>query len=237
MNELYNKKILIVDDEADLLDMLENILRKEGFFRIYKAPDFRSANKILHNNKMHCCILDIMLPDGDGFDLIQAIRKASNIPVIFLTAKGEGEGRVTGFKLGADDYIVKPFLPEELILRLTAILKRAYNIDKKDSKLSFNLGNRNVNLETATVLNNNEEISLTAKEYILLKKLYENKNKIVSNDSLCETAWGDDYYGYENTLMVHIRRLREKIEADPSNPKYLVTLKGLGYKLVINDEQ
>ena len=237
MNELYNKKILIVDDEADLLDMLENILRKEGFFRIYKSCDIKGANKILKETKLHCCILDIMLPDGDGFDLIQAIKKFSNIPVIFLTAKGEGDDRITGLKLGADDYIVKPFLSEELILRLLSVLKRVYILDTASAETSFILGNRTVNLETGTVSFNDMELTLTAKEYILLKKLHENKNKIVTNDSLCETAWGDDYFGYENTLMVHIRRIREKIEAEPSKPKHLLTLKGLGYKLVISDEQ
>lgn len=123
---------------------------------------------------------------------------------------------------------------KELTLRITAVLRRTYQSGQREA--AFYLGEKYISFETATVTSQGQEKSLTAKEFILLKKLYENKNRIVTNDALCMAAWGDEYYGYENTLMVHIRRLREKIEENPSVPKYLTTAKGLGYKLVIKDE-
>ncbi len=234
MKELKNKKILIVDDEKELLKILSEILYNNGFYNIYTAPDCKTALKIANEQSIALYILDVNLPDGDGFTLFKKLRKISSAPAIFLTARGEGNDRIKGLGLGADDYIVKPFLADELILRINAVLKRIYGIVQKKS--SFDLSGVTVNFETASVNKNGKEILLTAKEYILLKKLCENKNKIVTSDALCMAAWGEEYYGYENTLMVHIRRLRQKIEAEPSKPKHLMTVKGLGYKLVINDE-
>ena len=234
MQELKNKKILIVDDENELLNMLSDILYRDGFYNIYTAPDCRSAIEIVKNQSISLYLLDVNLPDGDGFLLFEDMRKISTAPAIFLTARGDGSDRIKGLGLGADDYIVKPFLADELILRVNAVLKRVYGIS--ETKSTFTLSDTVVNLETASVSKSGEEIPLTAKEYILIKKLWENKNKIVTNDALCMAAWGEDYYGYENTLMVHIRRLRQKIEETPSTPKHLLTVKGLGYKLVIDNE-
>lgn len=234
MQEIKNKKILIVDDEKELRNMLSDILYKNGFYNVITAPDCASAMEIAQSQSISLYLLDVNLPDGDGFSLFEKLRNISNAPAIFLTARGEGSDRIKGLGLGADDYIVKPFLSDELILRVNAVLKRVYAVT--EVKSVFTLSDAVVNLETATVNKNGEEASLTAKEYILIKKLWENKNKIVTNDALCMAAWGEDYYGYENTLMVHIRRLRQKIEAEPSKPKHLVTVKGLGYKLVTNDE-
>lgn len=234
MRELKNKKILIVDDEKELLNMLSDILYRDGFYNIYTASDCRTAIEIVKTQSISLYLLDVNLPDGDGFSLLEKLRKISAVPAIFLTARGEGSDRIKGLGLGADDYIVKPFLAEELILRVSAVLKRVYGIS--ETKSTFTLSGTVVNFETAAVYKNGKETHLTAKEYILIKKLWENKNKIVTNDALCMAAWGEDYYGYENTLMVHIRRLRQKIEAAPSAPKHLLTVKGLGYKLVIDNE-
>ena len=234
MQEIKNKKILIVDDEKELLNMLSDILYKNGFYNIYTASDCKTAIEIAENQSISLYLLDVNLPDGDGFSLLENLRKISAAPAIFLTARGEGGDRIKGLGLGADDYIVKPFLADELILRVIAVLKRVYGIS--ETKSVFNLSDVIVNLETASVNKDEKETPLTAKEYILIKKLWENKNKIVTNDALCMAAWGEDYYGYENTLMVHIRRLRQKIEAEPSAPKHLVTVKGLGYKLVVDNE-
>ncbi len=231
MDELKNKKILLVDDEPELLKMTENALRSEGFFNIYTAQNYKEALKIVKTQPIALMLLDVMLPDGDGFSLLGEMRKISGAPAMFLTARGEAEDKIHGLGLGADDYIVKPFLMKELLLRVTAVLRRTYQ--KQQEEAGFYLGNTYVSFETATVIINGKEKALTAKEFILLKKLYENKNCIVTNDALCMAAWGDNYYGYENTLMVHIRRLREKIEDAPSSPKHLITVKGLGYKLVI----
>lgn len=234
MQELKTKKILVVDDESTLLKLLEDALFHEGFYHVYTAKDCRRALEIVQTQNIALCILDVNLPDGNGFALFEDIKKTSQAPVIFLTAKGEADDRLCGLSLGADDYIVKPFLMKELVLRVTAVLKRTYQTSGADS--SFTLSGKTIDFETASVNSDSGEVRLTAKEFILLKKLFAHKNKIVTNDALCLAAWGDDYYGYENTLMVHIRRLREKIEQNPGKPKHLITVKGIGYKLVIADE-
>lgn len=234
MQELYNKKILIVDDEPELLSMLSDILYNDGFYNIYTAKNCSGALKTAEEQAISLFLLDVNLPDGSGFSLFNDLRRISQAPVIFLTARGEADDRIKGLGLGADDYIVKPFLPKELVLRVTAVLKRVYKINSTTT--AFKLSGKIIDLETAMVMNGDEQIPLTAKEFILIKKLWENKNHIVTNDALCMAAWGGDYYGYENTLMVHIRRLRKKIENEPSRPKHLITVKGLGYKLVVENE-
>lgn len=234
VNEIKNKKILIVDDEKELLKMIKEILNSDGFSYVYTAENCAEALKIIKEQSIALCVLDVNLPDGNGFGLYGDIRAFSQAPVIFLTARGEADDRLQGLGLGADDYIVKPFLTAELLLRITALLRRAYTAAPKTT--SFRLSDRTVDFETAEVVCGEKSFPLTAKEFILLKKLWENRNRIVTNDALCMTAWGDNYYGYENTLMVHIRRLREKIEENPSSPKHLITAKGLGYKMVTCDE-
>lgn len=234
MNEIKNKKILIVDDEKELLAMIKDMLYSDGFSYVYTAENCAEALKIIKEHSIALCVLDVNLPDGSGFGLYSDIRDISQAPVIFLTARGEADDRLAGLGLGADDYIVKPFLTAELLLRITALLRRTYTAIPETT--SFKLSDRIVDFEAAQVLCGEKSFPLTAKEFILLKKLWENKNRIVTNDALCMTAWGDSYYGYENTLMVHIRRLREKIEKNPSSPKHLITARGLGYKLVICDE-
>lgn len=234
MKELLNRRILIVDDEKALLAMMEETLRDEGFAYIYTAETCEQALDIVRRQNIALCLLDVNLPDGNGFDLFEDMRRIVALPVIFLTARSEDSDKIYGLGLGADDYVTKPFLRKELILRIMAVLRRTYSINPPPA--GFRLSDRTVNFETASVQLANEEIHLTAKEFILLKKLWENKNRIVTGDALCMAAWGDEYYGYENTLMVHIRRLREKIEQNPSRPRHLLTAKGIGYKLVIDDE-
>lgn len=229
MQELKNKKILLVDDEKQLLDMLLDILYKNGFYNIYTASNCGEALKIAREQNIALFILDVNLPDGSGFELFGKLCEFTSAPAIFLTARGEADDRIKGLGLGADDYIVKPFLPTELILRMTAVLRRVYGIE--GAAVPINLSGKTIDFETASVTDEKGTSYFTAKEFILLKKLYENKNRIVTYDALCMSAWGEDYYGYENTLMVHIRRLRKKIEREPSSPKHLITVKGLGYKL------
>lgn len=236
MDELQYKKLLIVEDEREIRDMVDRFLRKEGFTRIYQASNCAEAIDLCRSVTPDIAILDVMLPDGDGFSLLTSLRQISKMPVLFLTARGEDEDRLLGLGLGADDYIVKPFLPRELVLRLKAILRRVYSPYVQEQRPVFPLGSRVIDLESGIVKSQNSESPLTAKELILLSKLYENQNRIVTSDALCQAAWGDDYEGYENTLMVHIRRIREKIEPAPSDPHYLVTVRGLGYKLVVKGE-
>ena len=234
MEELKNKKILLVDDEDGLLKLLTGVLRDDGYYQVYTARTCAEALETVQKQAIALCVLDVNLPDGDGFSLYEAIRQVSQAPAMFLTARGEADDKLRGLGLGADDYIVKPFLTKEFLLRVTALLKRTYRTGGETA--SFSLSGRLVNFETAAVEAGGRQIPLTAKEFILLKKLWENRNRIVTNDALCMAAWGDGYYGYENTLMVHIRRLREKIEETPSKPRHLITVKGLGYKLVTGHE-
>ncbi|CQR57825.1 response regulator transcription factor [Paenibacillus riograndensis] len=232
---MKNKKVMIVEDEPKIREMIELFLRKEGFFRIYAAGDYRTALALCRLEKPDVAILDVMLPDGDGFSLLSSIRTFSDMPVLFLSARGEDEDRLLGLGLGADDYIVKPFLPRELMLRLTAVLKRVYASQIPERLPVFRLGEQVVDLEGAVVQKEGRELPLTAKEHAILIKLYEDRGRIVTSDAVCQAVWGDDSYGYENTLMVHMRRIREKIEADPSKPAYLLTVRGLGYKLIVQE--
>ena len=225
---LKYKKILIVDDEADLREMVTSILAQDGFKTIKTAGTVAEALKICRDWEPDLAILDVMLPDGDGFSLMQQLRTFTNVPVIFLTAKDETADKLSGLGLGADDYISKPFMPQELLLRIYAVLRRTY---KEDSPLLV-LDGCTIDFSRAEVHKGSEIISLTAKEHTLLETLARNAGKIVTVDALCEALWGDNPFGYENSLNAHVRRVREKIETDPSKPVSLITIKGLGYKLI-----
>ncbi len=228
---LKDKKLLLVDDEPELLSMVEGILEKEGYRNIRRAENVKEALKIFQEWQPEMAVLDVMLPDGDGFGLFEKIREISDIPVLFLTARGEEEDKFLGLGLGADDYIVKPFLPRELILRIGVILRRCY----KEEQPVVRLAGCAVDFERAQVIKGEKKLPLTAKEFALLSALYRNSGKIVTIDMLCQAVWGDNPYGYENSLMAHIRRIREKIEENPSKPVSLITVKGLGYKLIVKE--
>jgi len=228
-NYIKKKKILLVDDEPDLLEMVFHILHNDSFSNIKTALNMQEALSVFKEYEPDLALLDIMLPDGDGFSLMQKIRKTSDIPVIFLTAKDTHEDLLQGLGAGADDYIAKPFLPDELLLRISQLLKRSYKEDNPTVKLK----GCSIDLSNACVLKNGKEYQLTAKEFALIETLIRNANRIVSIDTLCIAAWGDNPFGYEGSLQTHIRRIREKIEQTPSAPVSLVTIKGLGYKLIV----
>ena len=213
---LKYKKILIVDDEADLREMVTSILEQDGFKTIKTAGTVAEALKICRDWEPDLAILDVMLPDGNGFSLFEQMRTFTEVPVLFLTARG-------------DDYMVKPFLPKELSLRIGIILRRYY----KGEDPIVQLAGSQIDFDRAEVIKENKHFPLTAKEHDILLALYRNAGRIVTIDQLCEAAWGDNPYGYENSLMAHIRRIREKIETNPSKPVSLITVKGLGYKLVL----
>lgn len=225
---LLKKRILLVDDEQELLDMVVSILNEYGFQNIRTAKNKKEALEEAEKFRPQFAILDVMLPDGNGFDLMEQLTSDSNYPVLFLTACGEDTDKFRGFGLGADDYMIKPFLPKELVFRVMAILRRSY----KNENPLVQLHDSQIDFSRAEVIKNNERIPLTAKEHQLLSALYRNAGRIVTIDALCEAAWGDNPFGYENSLMAHIRRIREKIEKNPSKPVSLITIKGLGYKLI-----
>ena len=235
--EIYRRKILLVDDNEDLAEMTAHILRENGYEDVVTAGSVREAMEVFRRDRLDMAVLDIMLPDGDGFRLFREMRAESEIPILFLSAKDEDRDRLFGLGLGADDYITKPFLPQELVLRVGAILKRTYRPitaaepQARTEGETLKLGEREVLFDYGVVRVRGEEIPLTAKELALLRKLKENRGRIVTFDALCGAAWGDAYYGYENTLMVHIRHLREKLEEDPSHPRWLLTARGMGYRL------
>ena len=262
---LYDCKILLVDDEKALREMVSGFLRRAGFHKVTVAANCMEAEELFAQKAPHLVLLDVMLPDGDGFSLFKKLREMSEAPVIFLSARDEDESRLRGLGLGADDYITKPFLPEELILRVTAVLKRVYRVKSTQEAEVIVLGRCQVDLGSGVVRWNKNtaaddrlektggaadgtdgaeeggmpekagEVTLTAKEYAILQKLAKERGRIVTIDALCDAVWQEENYGYENTLVVHIRRLREKIEEDPSHPKYLLTVRGLGYRLVRED--
>lgn len=226
---LKNKRLLLVDDEQELLDMVVSILKEEGFNYIATAKTVKEALILADRFQPELAILDVMLPDGNGFSLMEQLKIKGEYPILFLTARGEDEDKFKGFGLGADDYVVKPFLPKELTFRIMAILRRSYKGENPIVKLQ----NSDIDFDRAEVIKNGEHIPLTAKEHDILAVLYRNAGRIVTIDALCEAAWGENPFGYENSLMAHIRRIREKIELNPSRPVSLITVKGLGYKLMI----
>lgn len=229
--ENYRYKILVVDDNRELVNLIAAILKEDGYQEVLTARSVKEGLKVFYEERPDMAILDIMLPDGDGFDLFRRIREETEITILFLSAKDEDEDRLFGLGLGADDYITKPFLPKELQLRVRAIFKRTYRRKEERQEAVICLGERKVLPERAVVRFGVKETPLTAKELALLMKLNQNRGRIVTFDALCNAVWGDFYYGYENTLMVHIRHLREKLEDDPSHPQWILTARGLGYRL------
>ena len=225
---LHSKKLLLVDDEPELLKMVSAILADEGFQRLVTADNMKEGIAAAKAEKPDLAILDVMLPDGDGFSLMEQIRTWTDIPVIFLTARDEAADKLAGLGLGADDYIAKPFLPQEFLLRVYAVLRRCY----KEDTTVLKLDSCTVDFSRAEVNKGGKILSLTAMEHRLLETLAKNEGRIVTVDTLCEALWGDNPFGYENSLNAHVRRVREKIEADPSKPVSLLTVKGLGYKLL-----
>ena len=220
------EKVLVVDDEHDIADLLEVYLQNENYI-VYKFYSAREALDCIENQEVDLAILDIMLPDVNGFSICQKIREKYTYPIIMLTAKDEETDKITGLTLGADDYITKPFMPKELIFRLNAVLRRCY---KEDSPL-IELRDCKIDLANAQVIWEDKILPLTAKEHDILEALVRNANHIVTIDALCEAVWGDNPFGYGNSLLAHIRRIREKIEITTSKPKSLITVKGLGYKI------
>lgn len=233
MNTIYEAHILIIDDNPDLLHLLCEQLSNAGYRYIRTAASCAAARSAFLAEYPQLMILDINLPDGDGFSLFRTLRAKADIPALFLSARDADADRLFGLGLGADDYLTKPFLMQELLLRIQHILQRFYRTELSSVKMkTLKLGDRSVSLNDALVfLPDGSNIALTATELSLLRKLAENRGHIVTFDALCSAVWGADYYGYENSLGVHIRHLRQKLESEPGAPRFLLTARGIGYKL------
>lgn len=229
---MYN--ILVCDDEREIVNAIEIYLSKEGY-QILKAYNGKEALDILEKSRVHLVILDIMMPEMDGMTVASKIRESKSVPIIMLSAKSEDYDKVAGLNNGADDYITKPFNPIELIARVNSQIRRYTSFDslktnEKDGTI-YKTGDLIINDDTKQVLVEGKEIKLTPTEYNILKFLTKNKGKVYSINQIYENVWEDEAYGAENIIAVHIRHIREKIEINSKEPKYLKVIWGIGYKM------
>ena len=237
MQRIQDVEILLVDDNPDLLALLCQTLQGAGYTHLRTAGTCAQARAAFAQSEPGLVVLDINLPDGDGFSLFRELNGAGEIPGLFLSARDADADRLFGLGLGADDYLTKPFLTQELLLRIQLILRRVWGRRSQGTPADVlclaacrvELGDASVRRSDGTVL------ALTGTERAILQKLADNRGHIVTYDAVCQAVWGHGYYGYENSLNVHIRHLREKIEADPSRPQSLLTARGLGYKLLTEE--
>ena len=228
---MYN--ILVVDDDKEIANAIDIYLSREGY-NIIKAYDGEEAIQKVNENEIHLIILDIMMPKKDGLQTLEEIRKNKTIPVIMLSAKSEDYDKISGLDLGADDYITKPFNPLELIARVKSNIRRYVdfgNINKNEKTNILKSGDLSIDDESKKVMVEGKEIKLTATEYNILKFLLKNKGKVFSISQIYENVWNEESYGAENIIAVHIRHIREKIEINPKEPKYLKVIWGIGYKI------
>ncbi len=228
-----NSKILLVDDEKDIVDLIEEVLRQDGFQSIQKAYTGLDALQVCKEYQPDVMVLDIMLPDIDGMEICKSIREFSFCSILFLSSKNDDIDKILGLSCGGDDYITKPFSPREIVYRIKAQLRRQQyqTVTQSSNNYVLTVGTLTIDKESCRVYKAGQEISLTGREFLLLSYLMENTDKIISKERLYEQVWGEYSSICDNTIMVHIRHIREKIEDAPSNPQQLVTVKGLGYKL------
>ncbi|WP_312432662.1 response regulator transcription factor [Lacrimispora sp.] len=228
-----NNRILLVDDEKDIVDLIEVALRQDGFKSIKKVYTGFDALHICKEYQPDVIVLDIMLPDIDGMEVCKKIREFSFCSILFLSSRNDDLDKILGLSCGGDDYITKPFSPREIVYRIKAQLRRQqYQSDMQpDNRHVLTIGTLMLDKESSRIYKTGQEIGLTGREFLLLSYLMENADKIISKERLYEQVWGEYCSICDNTIMVHIRHIREKIEDTPSNPKQLITIKGLGYKL------
>lgn len=228
---MYN--ILVCDDEKDIVTALEIYLRADGY-QVFVAYNGKEAVDVLQKEEIHLVLMDIMMPEMDGISAMIRIREISNVPVILLTAKSEDTDKVLGLTVGADDYVTKPFNPVELQARVKSQLRRYMQLGGGAAKTDADvlaIGGIELCDRTKSVTLDGDEVSLTRTEYDILKLLMENPGKVFSPNQIYELVWKDNPYGTENTVAVHIRHLREKVEYNPAEPRYLKVVWGRGYKI------
>ena len=229
---MSERRVLIVEDEENLLEALKYNLEKEGY-AVFTAIDGEIGLEIAREATPDLIILDVMLPKLDGFEVCRILRQETNIPILMLTAKGEEVDRVVGLELGADDYVIKPFSMRELLARVRAMLRRSRMALETSSHLSGELlkaGDIEVDLASHTARLGGAPLELKPREFDLLALLVANRRRAFTRDQILERLWGHDYIGDTRTVDVHIRWLREKIEANPSSPKRIITIRGVGYR-------
>ncbi|HZJ58562.1 MAG TPA: response regulator transcription factor [Clostridia bacterium] len=225
------KNLLIVDDEPAIIKGLKFSLEQDGYSTV-EAYDGQEAVDKFFGEEFDLVVLDVMLPGLNGFEVLQRIREKSSVPVIMLTAKGEDMDKILGLEYGADDYITKPFNILELKARIKAIFRRSNHSEGRNQEQVIDIHNITINIANRSVIKDGEDVNLTAKEFDLLQLFASNPGKVYSRESLLETVWKYDYLGDLRTVDVHIRRLREKIETNPSQPEFIFTKWGVGYYFV-----
>jgi DNA-binding response OmpR family regulator len=225
------QRILLVDDELGIIKMLKTILHKEGYTNIDSASTGKETMTKIMKNTYDLIVLDVMLPDIDGFKLCQKIRQHTFVPILFLTARTGDLDKLTGLGIGGDDYITKPFNPLEVVARINVQFRRMKQYRQNSTKQGiYHFGTVTVNKKEAKLLVDNREISCPAKEFELLLFLVEHPNQVFTAGQLYENVWGYESMGDEQTVKVHINRLRKKVEPDLKNPSYIINIRGIGYK-------
>ena len=223
--------ILVCDDDKEIVDAIEIYLLQEGY-KVEKAYDGEQALEILHNKKIDLMVIDVMMPKLDGIRATFQVRKTSSIPIIILSAKTEDADKILGLNVGADDYVTKPFNPLELVARVKSQLRRYMQLGSGQVQPSrITIGGIELDDKSKEVFLDGEKVNLTRTEYDILKLLMEHPGEVFSPNQIYETVWKDSPYGIENTVAVHIRHLREKLEYNPAEPRYLKVVWGRGYKM------
>lgn len=226
------ERILVVDDEESIVQLIAYNLRRAGY-DVLSTGNGEEALRLARLEMPDLIILDLMLPGMDGFDVCKEIRKDSDLPILMLTARGEEIDRVVGFEIGADDYVTKPFSPRELVGRVKAILRRSRRETEPASQEEARVfGGLSINFTTYEVTRDGSRVELTPTEFQILKVLAQNPGRVFTRDELVDRVIGQDFYGDVRTVDVHIRHLRSKIEANPSEPEFIETVRGVGYKFV-----
>lgn len=232
-NTIESSSVLVVDDDRDIVNAIAKILEKEGY-KIYKAYNGLEALDVLVQNTIHLILIDIMMPKLDGLSAIMKIRTTKNIPIIVLSAKSEDSDKILGLSMGADDYMTKPYNPMELVARVNANLRRYLRLGAIDSKTGENCirnGGLLLDMNEKQLYTDGEPVKLTATEFKIIELLIKNAGRVFSAEEIYSRVWNEESYSVENTVMVHIRHIREKIEINPSDPRYLKVVWGIGYKI------
>lgn len=218
-------RILVAEDQKEIRDIVSKYLEKEGYEFLLASDGFEALN-LFNNNPVHLVLLDIMMPGIDGFEVLKAIRKISDVPVIMLTARQEEVDRLKGFDTGADDYVVKPFSVKELMKRVKIFIKRVYH---ESDEIAYQYKDLTLHTKSMKLYKKDEEIQITSAEFSLLLVMFKNPGQVFTREQLIELAYGSDYEGYDRNIDSYIKRIRQKIEDDPKNPQLLVTKYGAGY--------
>ena len=226
-------KILIIDDDKDILTIITDMLSGYGY-EVTTATSADEAFDLLSKSAFHLLLLDINLPDSDGFEICRQLREVSTVPVIFASARTSEDDRVTGYSIGGDDYLPKPYSMKELLVRVQALLRRTYGFSTEEKIVSF--GDVVVNITSRAVTKNGETVSLSLREFDLLAYLCEHKNEAMPKEKIMTSVWGAFMTSEASTLTVHIRWLREKLEEDPADPKFIKTVYKVGYMLEVPDD-